>query len=454
MSQNISRKGFLQLAGLAAGTIPSAKFISKIGDYNLYESPEQYGGFLVRRRVGDEPPYEIDPTIFKRFDEYNILFAQAGWNEEYKAVKAALPQDVGEQKKAARVPGFSPFEFALQNGANWLRKNAGAGSYKWKTEPNPVVSEIEDVPIEVITQYTKTAALFLGASGVGIAETNENWFYNSVGWVKGQERQLVFDNVDVPVYGEEGPIIVPKKLNRVIVLVHEMDYDTMKPNGICKLASAGTGQGYSLMAMQAPSVATFIQSLGYQALPMGNDTGQSVPMAIEAGLGEQGRMGVLITPKWGPRVRISKILTDMPLVVDKPITFGVKEFCEKCELCSKYCPSGTIPSGDSFTYETHGDYNQAGVKKWQVNQYSCYLYWTESGTGGCTNCVAVCPFNKPEGWLHEATRILIGAKSGSVDSLLKNMDHAAGYGAYTDQPLASEVDFFWNDKEKFMHTER
>ena len=52
----------------------------------------------------------------------------------------------------------------------------------------------------------------------------------------------------------------------------------------------------------------------------------SIPIAIDAGLGELGRNGLLVTPKYGPRVRLAKILTNMPLVPDSPIRFGVTEF--------------------------------------------------------------------------------------------------------------------------------
>jgi len=58
-----------------------------------------------------------------------------------------------------------------------------------------------------------------------------------------------------------------------------------------------------------------------------------------------GRNGLLITPQYGPRVRISKVLTDLPLVPDEPIEFGVTEYCEKCKRCAKYCPGQAILRG-------------------------------------------------------------------------------------------------------------
>jgi epoxyqueuosine reductase QueG len=51
-------------------------------------------------------------------------------------------------------------------------------------------------------------------------------------------------------------------------------------------------------------VAAFIRGLVHQAVPSGNDTA----LAIADGLGELGRMGLLITEKFGPCVRLDDLL--------------------------------------------------------------------------------------------------------------------------------------------------
>ena len=75
-----------------------------------------------------------------------------------------------------------------------------------------------------------------------------------------------------------------------------------------------------------------------------NDTALAIPYAIKAGLGEYGRLGLLITKEFGPRVRLGKIFTNLPLAPDRPIRFGVKEFCDTCRRCSEGCPVNAIPS--------------------------------------------------------------------------------------------------------------
>jgi len=64
-------------------------------------------------------------------------------------------------------------------------------------------------------------------------------------------------------------------------------------------------------------------NLGYRAVATMNDTALAIPYALKAGLGEYGRHGLLITKEFGPRVRIGKIFTDLPLAYDRPTSFGV-----------------------------------------------------------------------------------------------------------------------------------
>ena len=104
-------------------------------------------------------------------------------------------------------------------------------------------------------------------------------------------------------------------------------------------ASATVMHGYSRMGSSVVSLAQYIRGMGYTAIPAKNDTGLSVPMAIDAGFGEGSRMGMVVTPEFGPNIRIAKVLTDMPLIPDKPIEFGVQKFCETV----KSAPERALP---------------------------------------------------------------------------------------------------------------
>ena len=90
----------------------------------------------------------------------------------------------------------------------------------------------------------------------------------------------------------------------------------------------------------------------------------SLQYAVKAGLGEYGRHGLVITPRFGPRVRFGKIFTNMPLSHDVPIDFGVQKFCENCDLCATGCPAKAIsfspPGGAQAVEEVHNKSNLTG----------------------------------------------------------------------------------------------
>lgn len=91
-----------------------------------------------------------------------------------------------------------------------------------------------------------------------------------------------------------------------------------------------------------------------------------VPLAVDAGLGEVGRNGYLVSPKFGARSRIFAVMTDMPLDVDKPVALGVEEFCQACKKCADACPSKSIPQGKKVIFN--------GFSKWKLDDESCFDY--------------------------------------------------------------------------------
>jgi len=100
----------------------------------------------------------------------------------------------------------------------------------------------------------------------------------------------------------------------------------------------------------------------------------------------------LITPQYGPRVRLCKIFTDLPLEPDKPIEFGVNEFCKKCKLCAEHCEVDAISMDDDPSFEVACRSNNPGALKWYTDVERCYLYWCEN-SADCSTCIKVCPYN-------------------------------------------------------------
>jgi epoxyqueuosine reductase len=91
-----------------------------------------------------------------------------------------------------------------------------------------------------------------------------------------------------------------------------------------------------------------IQNQGFDALPIpasqvidwekqrGHLSHKHV--AREAGLGWIGRNNLLVNPKFGSRVRLVSILTDIPLKPDK----SIQRDCGDCRNCISVCPAGAI----------------------------------------------------------------------------------------------------------------
>jgi reductive dehalogenase len=161
-----------------------------------------------------------------------------------------------------------------------------------------------------------------------------------------------------------------------------------------------TSVEYMRIASISICLANYIKNLGYNARAHldGNYQVLATAVAHDAGLGELGRLGLIITPSHGPRVRTAVVTTDLSLIEDQPINFGVQHFCEICKKCAENCPSQSIDRGKKREVR--------GVLKWQSKMESCYKYWRSVGTD-CSICLAVCPYSKPDTLYHRVLRFFI-----------------------------------------------
>lgn len=157
-----------------------------------------------------------------------------------------------------------------------------------------------------------------------------------------------------------------------------------------------SGLIYAKTAIVSVILSMYIRSLGYPARAhhFRNYQVLSVPLAAEAGLGELGRCGFLLTKRFGNCLRLSTVTTDLPLIIDHPVDIGVQDFCFHCKLCAEACPSQSIPSGDKT--------EQGGVLRWTIDPLKCYQFWHESKTD-CGMCIASCPWTEPDNLLHRVS---------------------------------------------------
>jgi reductive dehalogenase len=289
------------------------------------------------------------------------------------------------------------------------------GMYAWQWDQiyeYPLVPpglKIETDNLAELTNGIKKVATFFGAALVGVCKLDRRWVYSAAYPLRDQKST---------------PNEVPDAYQYAVVVAIEMDYKAIGCSPTSP-SSAATGLGYSKMAFSAGLLAHYIRGLGYQAVACGNDTACSIPLAIDAGLGELARNGLLITPAFGPRVRLAKVLTDLPLVPDRPIEFGVWDFCMQCEKCAVKCPSQSIRYGEP-TDKPNNISNREGLFRWPINAETCLAFWAANGTD-CSNCIRSCPFNKPPGWLHDMVRWGVRTLP-RLNPFFLWMDDVCGYG--------------------------
>ena len=239
---------------------------------------------------------------------------------------------------------------------------------------------VEHTP-EVMTSFIKSLAVYHGAKQTGICHLQSYHIYSHIGRGSG-------------TYGT--PITLDHRY--AIALTVEMNHAMLNsaPRMPTVMESA---RQYAWSAQIAVILAAAIRSLGYPARAHidGNYRIIAPLVAKDSGLGEIGRMGLLMTPRLGPRVRLAVVTTNLPLIVDTPTRDpAVIDFCNRCTKCAAVCPSQAIPTGERETYPD-------GTLRWKINPERCYTYWTRIGTD-CGRCIAVCPYAHADNTFHNLIR--------------------------------------------------
>jgi epoxyqueuosine reductase len=264
--------------------------------------------------------------------------------------------------------------------ASWNTMAFGSGDFirKFYGPVNP--HKVKLPGNEQVTQYLKELAKQLGAAAVGIADLGPDplkWLM-STDWTG---RPLHFK---------------PEENRYAIVAVH---IEELADHPFSKDMSRSTLRYYTKVSQNyfyddyiAGQLASYIRSLGYNAIGHNNGYVRSIPVAMLAGLGEVGRNGLLLTEKWGPNVRINTVTTDIPLIPDKPVDIGIQSVCGMCSKCYDYCPGRAVAAEKAYGY---------GALKWNVNNWRCRQAIQigmdkDIDASTCTLCRDVCPFSKSE----------------------------------------------------------
>jgi reductive dehalogenase len=350
-------------------------------------------------------PYEIDYAIYKRFREKdNILFRRL-WDKTLTTYLQMIDTNILNHIKSKKE-GYSRLDFALV-AAGWTVYEMFPYAFTWERKDlidmgygtDWIKSKylIEDT--KYITNSIKKAAKFYGASLVGIANVNEKWIYKT-GFKRPDEISEAHAKKDIrrgktAINSYDQPINLPEGINKAIVMAVEMDKNAIS-TAPTQPAAAASAVAYSKMAFIISCVGEFIRNLGYRAIQCGNDTALSIPIAIDAGLGALGRNGLLITPEFGPRVRICKVFTDLPLESDEinlKFIEKINNYCKNCSKCAEACENNAITKDEDPSFNPATISNNPGICKYYVDVEKCFEFWVENSSD-CGNCIAVCPFSK------------------------------------------------------------
>ena len=235
--------------------------------------------------------------------------------------------------------------------------------------PEPHAHKTNLTDAQANTRALQTLAYHLGVDLTGICEIPQYAWYS---------------------HRPDGTATEPYHRYAVVMLI-DQGYDTMEgASGDDWISGCQSMRGYLRGAEVAGVMANFLKRNGQDARPQTNADSDvlHIPLVLLAGLGELSRIGELVlNPFVGPRFKSVVLTTDLPLVPDQPIDFGLQEFCGSCLKCARECPVAAIPFGDKVMFN--------GYEIWKPDVERCTNYRVTNPKGSaCGRCMKTCPLNK------------------------------------------------------------
>ncbi|MDD9920916.1 MAG: 2Fe-2S iron-sulfur cluster-binding protein [Boseongicola sp.] len=306
--------------------------------------------FETLKRV-DEPTTYIDEPNVARVPKRTDMFARAQFG------------DMGEKIQSAAKGGYY-----VRKAAPSMAQRRLLGAFVL-LQDGPVEAE---VPVQMspstAAANVKAASYFLGIDAVGLSRCPEWAWYSH-------------DATGVP--------IVPPH-DQAVSMIVDQGFETMEgASGDDWISVAQSMRAYLRFSLLGGVIAKQLRRLGYKAKAHTVMDGEVLqpPLLLLSGLGEVSRIGeVILNPFLGPRLKSGVITTDLPMLHDKPIDFGLQSFCEACNKCARECPSGAITAGPKLMFN--------GYEIWKSDSQKCATYRiTTEGGAMCGRCMKTCPWN-------------------------------------------------------------
>lgn len=310
----------------------------------------------------------------KRIDERDIIFSRMAYESGSEEYKDYYKKNIGKE------------EVDIELRRKWTEENEKTAYFDSILSPiidgnfnfladmkkyveGPINPKKVDVEKDRITSILKGLAKQFGAVLCGTLKMKDYHFYSNRGRNNSYGEKV---DVDKHPYG--------------IVFAVEMEKDMI--NRAPKIAeSIEVTKGYINAGVIGMVLSYYLRELGYKARNHmdGNYLSVLPLVAQDAGLGEIGRNGILITKKYGQRVRLGLVTTEIPLEEDSYKDMGLNKFCEICNRCAKVCPGKAINKDEKQTID--------GQLRWKIDQEKCFNIWTHLGTD-CGVCMTACPFSQ------------------------------------------------------------
>ena len=269
----------------------------------------------------DKPTTRIDEDKVQRVSE-----RQSGF------IKSSAG-DYGERlsKEFRRFVPKHPLSGAIA----WMRDNM-----RFHRDGNPA-PQVAPIPVDpdLISRHIKETAYFLRADAVGICRLPQYAVYS---------HGFNFKDKDAA----ETPITLDHK-NAIAILIDQDERTNQASNGSDWISNSMSMMSYAASGFVALQLAEYIRRLGYSAKAHYAPYYDVLvpPIILLAGLGEMSRIGdTVMHPFMGPRFKAAVVTTDLPMTPDKPIDFGLQDFCAICKKCARECPSGAISDGDKVMH--------------------------------------------------------------------------------------------------------
>ncbi len=295
----------------------------------------------------------------QKVDERDTMFARMARTQNTNAYDHYYSNNPDLKKKDDYIRSLAPL----------LNPKGKYYDSDYSEQARQLFDSIEDISVEknIIEEYVKlfrnaksgTRVLKqitteLGAVSVGCTNLEEIFTYSYKGRFDYNYGKTI--NLEHP---------------NILVFLVEMDFDRMNdaPKSSTIFESANQ---YYRAAVIVKTLEAIILKLGFETKAH-YDAHYDVilpPLAVKAGLGELGRNNILIADKFGSRVRIGAISTNLPLDYDPPISIGAEQFCNICKKCAINCPTKALSKGSKSSIR--------GIDKWTTNVEKTVIQFGDS----------------------------------------------------------------------------